>query len=157
MPKSLSTASRRTEPQFLLLDEGLNVLTASSGEEMPGLIRDALRTAPLWMPDAPSVVPLNDDVFIRVIPFTGSSKKTIVFFESVRGRGGLGMLAKRFDLTNREIDVLRLLISSKSNTEIARELCIAESTVGDHVKSIFRKMKSTRRTQIIAKLFDAPD
>lgn len=124
---------------------------------MPDLIRDAIRTAPFWVPDAPSIVPLDDDVFIRVVPLMGpGTRKTIVFFESVRGRGGLAALAKRFDLTSREIDVLRLLIASKSNTEMALELCIAESTVGDHVKSIFRKMQSTRRTQIIAKLFDSP-
>jgi DNA-binding CsgD family transcriptional regulator len=158
VPNSLSAASRRTGPQYLLLDEHLDVLAASDGEEMPRLIREAVRTQPLWLPDAPSVVPLDDDTFIRVIPLAGTApRKTLIFFESVRGRGGLRALAKRFDLTNREIEVLRLLISSKSNSEIAQELLIAESTAGDHVKNILRKTKSTRRSQIIAKLFDSSD
>ena len=157
VPKSLSAAGRRTGPQFLLLDEALNVLAASSGEEMPDLIRRAIATAPYWLPIA-SVVPLDDDVLIRVIPLAGPDiRKTIVFFENVRGRGGLPSLAKRFDLTNREIDVLRLLTSSRSNAEIARELSIAQSTVGDHVKSIFRKTNCTRRTQILTKVFDSSD
>ena len=150
IPKTLSTASRRSSPQFFLLDDQLNVVAASSGEGLADLIRQALRTAPSWMHDAPSVVPLTDDVFLRVVPLERQwSHLKMVFVESLRGRGGLEAVARRFGLTQREIDVLRLLISSKSNTEIAQALSIAESTVGDHLKSIFRKMNSTRRTQVI--------
>lgn len=157
IPSTLSTAGRRSTPQFFLVNNQLKVIAASAGDEMPDLIRKAVQTAPFWMADAPSVVSLTDDIFMRIVPLEGQwAHLKMIFLESLRGRGGLPAIARRFGLTQREIDVLQLLISSKSNTEISQQLCIAESTVGDHVKSIFRKMNSTRRTQVITKLFE-PD
>lgn len=155
IPKALSTAGRRSAPQFFLVDDKLHVVAASAGEAIGDVIQRALQSAPSWSHDAPSVVPLTDDVFLRVIPLEGAwAHLKMVFVESLRGRGGLQAVARRFNLTQREIDVLHLLISSKSNTEIALALSIAESTVGDHLKSIFRKTNSTRRTQVITKLFE---
>lgn len=39
-----------------------------------------------------------------------------------------------------------------TNKEIAAKLMIAESTVSEHVQSLCRKMRCTRRTQLIRKL-----
>ncbi len=43
-------------------------------------------------------------------------------------------------LTGRETEVLQLLARGQSNKEIARQLCINETTVKSHVKSIMEKL-----------------
>jgi DNA-binding CsgD family transcriptional regulator len=48
-------------------------------------------------------------------------------------------------LTNREMDVLRLMATGKTNGEIAHVLFISEGTVKFHVKNILRKMQASNR------------
>ena len=50
-------------------------------------------------------------------------------------------------LTEREIDVLRLLARGQSNQEIARQLYISTTTVRSHVSNIIMKLGVTNRTQ----------
>lgn len=49
-------------------------------------------------------------------------------------------VAKLYELTGREKDLSRLICEGKSNSQIAGELFISESTVKTHVYNIFRKM-----------------
>ena len=50
-------------------------------------------------------------------------------------------------LTEREIDVLRLVAHGESNRQIAAGLCISEATVRTHVSSILSKLNLDSRTQ----------
>jgi DNA-binding NarL/FixJ family response regulator len=50
-------------------------------------------------------------------------------------------------LTARELDVLKLIVSGKSNKEIGAELAISEATVKTHINSILSKLSVTDRTQ----------
>jgi DNA-binding NarL/FixJ family response regulator len=50
-------------------------------------------------------------------------------------------------LSEREIEVLRLLARGLANKEIARELSIAEKTAKTHVSSILSKLGVQSRTQ----------
>jgi len=52
-------------------------------------------------------------------------------------------------LSEREMDVLRLLVKGMSNQEIADALFIAESTVKFHVNHILSKLNATDRTQAV--------
>ena len=54
------------------------------------------------------------------------------------------------DLTEREIDVLTLMIEGLNNREIAERLVISPSTVKNHVSSILSKLNTTSRTQAVA-------
>ncbi|MCG3268373.1 response regulator transcription factor [Yoonia sp. I 8.24] len=50
-------------------------------------------------------------------------------------------------LTIRELEVLKGLTEGKSNKEIARDLDITEPTVKLHMKTLFRKVEVSNRTQ----------
>ena len=52
-------------------------------------------------------------------------------------------------LTERECEVVRLLVDGLMNRELAEELNISENTVKTHVKSIYRKLEVTNRMQLI--------
>lgn len=54
-------------------------------------------------------------------------------------------------MTPREVEVLELMTSGRSNEEIAAHLSISLHTVKTHVSSILSKMDATRRTQAIDK------
>lgn len=59
----------------------------------------------------------------------------------------LGRRLKRGDLTERELEILRLIVKGKSNKEISAELFIAEATVKTHLKTIFQKLEVNARTE----------
>ena len=54
---------------------------------------------------------------------------------------------KLSELTNREIEVLKLISKGLLNKEVADMLCISERTVKNHISSIFKKIEVTDRTQ----------
>lgn len=55
---------------------------------------------------------------------------------------------RRLGLTNRESELALLIEKGKSNSEIAAELNISETTVKKHISNIFEKLKISRREQI---------
>ena len=57
-------------------------------------------------------------------------------------------------LSERELEVLRLIASGMSNNEVARNLFVAVSTVKTHVNNICRKLYAGNRTQAVARARD---
>lgn len=53
-------------------------------------------------------------------------------------------------LTERELEVLQLMVQGSSNKDIARKLLIAPGTIKSHVKSIFIKLGAARRAEAAA-------
>jgi len=56
---------------------------------------------------------------------------------------------QQYELTDREAEILQLILSGKSNQEISESLYIAVGTVKTHVHSIFSKLEVSRRSQLM--------
>jgi DNA-binding NarL/FixJ family response regulator len=54
-------------------------------------------------------------------------------------------VARPAGLTEREVDVLRLIARGRSNKQVARELGISAKTVGTHVEHVYAKAGVTTR------------
>lgn len=53
-------------------------------------------------------------------------------------------------LTEREIEITRLIVKGKNNKQIAQELYISESTVKNHISNIMYKLSIKNRTELVA-------
>jgi DNA-binding NarL/FixJ family response regulator len=62
---------------------------------------------------------------------------------------GLPASAARLGLTERQIDVLALMMQGKSNKAICRRLELAEATVKNHVTAILKALKVSNRTEAV--------
>jgi DNA-binding NarL/FixJ family response regulator len=63
------------------------------------------------------------------------------------------VLSRRDSLTSREIEVLRLVASGRTNRAIADELSISEKTVARHLSNIFTKLDLPSRAAATAYAF----
>jgi len=59
------------------------------------------------------------------------------------------LVVRNFDLTTRELEVLRLMAKGENNPEIADKLIISQSTVKFHINNILEKMGVTTRSEAI--------
>jgi LuxR family maltose regulon positive regulatory protein len=89
----------------------------------------------------------------------GYAAKLLAAFETggaAPGIGGAGaapspILPLIETLTERELELLRLVATGRSNQEIAQELFLAVGTVKKHLNNIFGKLGANSRTQAIAR------
>ena len=60
---------------------------------------------------------------------------------------------KEYEFTNREQEIVKLLCSGYSNSEICEQLMISVSTVKKHVYNIYEKTHVNSRAQLINKIY----
>jgi len=58
------------------------------------------------------------------------------------------------DLTERELDVFRLIAAGLSNVEIGRELYISDTTVKTHITHILQKLNLRDRVQAVVLAYE---
>ena len=59
--------------------------------------------------------------------------------------------AEYTSLSEREVEVLRLMANGSANKQIAADLLITESTVKTHIANIFQKLEVNHRTEAVTK------
>ena len=75
---------------------------------------------------------IEKEVFVNEIPFLINQE-----------------VINRLKISKRELEVLSLMASGKSNREIATELYVSLSTIKSHVANLFEKLDVKRRTQAV--------
>jgi DNA-binding CsgD family transcriptional regulator len=58
-------------------------------------------------------------------------------------------------LTDRELQLARLVVDRKTNAEIAAELFLSQKTVETHLRNIFRKVSVSSRVALARAVEDA--
>jgi DNA-binding CsgD family transcriptional regulator len=58
---------------------------------------------------------------------------------------------RRLALTDRELEILRLLATPKSPAEIASQLVLSKKTVQNHISAIYRKLDVGSRSEAIVR------
>lgn len=66
-------------------------------------------------------------------------------------RNSLNQMVALYPLTEREIDIISIVVKGKSNKDIGRILFIEENTVKNHLKNIFVKLSVKTRSELMAK------
>lgn len=80
-------------------------------------------------------------------PFIQYSLNTVYLPKRYRERDSV---QKTYHLTDRELDVLELIVAGASNKVIARQLALSLATVKTHIQHIFRKAQVASRTELSA-------
>lgn len=76
-----------------------------------------------------------------------------IVFSSVRGRGasapGLDWPGRLDGITDRESEILALITQGKSNADVARLTYLSPNTVKSYIRSVYRKIGASSRTQAV--------
>jgi DNA-binding CsgD family transcriptional regulator len=62
-------------------------------------------------------------------------------------------LKPQFGLTNRQLEIMKPLMTGASNKELANKLCVSEDTIKGHLKHIMSQMGVSSRTELLSLLF----
>lgn len=87
---------------------------------------------------------LDPAVAQKIVAVLGKNSNQV---NSTPARSELTAEAANSGLTERELEILRLIAQGLSNSEIARKLLISEGTVKNHITSILARLKVRDRVQ----------
>ncbi len=85
----------------------------------------------------------------RLQPFFEYSLKSVWL---PRRNSQRNSVSQKYGLTEREVDVIELLLSGATNKEIAAELSLGLATVKTHLHHIFQKTEVQSRSELVAKV-----
>jgi DNA-binding NarL/FixJ family response regulator len=92
---------------------------------------------------------LSGGIYIPVQALDGAAPGAAQSGSSSASGDLRGRLPPRLGLTDRQMDVLALVMEGKSNKAISRALCLAEHTVKNHMTAIFKALQVTSRTEAV--------
>jgi DNA-binding NarL/FixJ family response regulator len=88
---------------------------------------------------------------VAISPATAARILAEVARPSVRAAAGSGGAPDPDHLTEREVEVLRLVVAGLRNKEIAADLGISENTTKFHLRNILEKLHAGSRTEVAAR------
>jgi DNA-binding CsgD family transcriptional regulator len=135
--------SRVAVPALVLHRQHDKVVPFELGREIARLLPDA-RFVPLTGENHPPAIGDWKAVYDAMMTFL-KEVESGEFARGAQSRQDSSHLG--IGLSEREIEVLRLLVEGKSNPEIAEELFITRSTVQNHVSNILIKTNAANRTE----------
>ncbi len=110
--------------------------------------REELRTPVAWAKSwLQTAVTADRELLRRHGPFLASIRSTRPYLRGDDLPSGPVVAAPVATLTQRELDILQRLGSLSTNEEIAAELFLSTNTVKTHLKSLFRKLYVSRRSE----------
>jgi len=132
-------------------------LELANTDRLPTLLEATVRELTLAWPDEdvrqPGVARPVSFLVVRTRPMTGPAGRFIgVRIERYHENNSLTLMAARFHISPREIQVLALLLDGNRLDQIAKRLYITSSTVQDHIKSMLDKTESRNRSELIARV-----
>jgi LuxR family maltose regulon positive regulatory protein len=133
----------------------LNALAQAAQGQTPQAEANLLRALDLAEPAG----------YVRVFLDAGTPLQTLLYAITSRSQYAQQLLASSDvdtsmplpqsamieQLSDRELDVLRLIAAGLSNAEIAAQLVIATSTIKTHINNIYGKLNVRSRTQAVAR------
>lgn len=81
------------------------------------------------------------------------ARRVAVIIEPARPERILPLLMSAYGLTEREKDVVGLVLQGRSTAQIASALFVSQHTIQQHLKSIFDKVDVRSRRDLVARLF----
>lgn len=95
---------------------------------------------------------------IKLILSVVAIKKIFSSFDSTDSKLNIDeqvkLLTEEYELTNRQEEIVKLIVKGHSNKDIAELLFITEGTVKTHIHNIFKKVDISNRNQLLTKIMD---
>ena len=154
--RTLAIVRRRSSPKFFLTDGVGHLLACSPELDGSFLERSRRKLHEILAREEslrePEFELADRDTLLRFVPLTHEDASYYAVFVEPVKRDGVAAAIKRFGVSKREAEVLEALMAGRSTPLIARQLFISEATVGEHVKNLFKKTKTNRRSELIARI-----
>lgn len=164
-PDEAVAAAERENPDVVLMDLQFGASSATTGADATRRIR-ALDAAPYVLvltnydSDADILGAVEAGASGYLLKDTPPHELTAAVRAAAAGESALApviasrlldrMRAPRASLSSREIQVLELVAAGRSNTDIASDLFVSETTVKSHLGHIFTKLDVTSRTAAVS-------
>ncbi len=127
------------EALALAAPEGYVRTFVDEGQPMAAILSGVLEVQLRGRPDSPRRLPAH---YLR---------KLLATLERDAKGATLSATGLPEPLSERELEVLRLIASGKSNRRIASELFVSVGTVKTHINNLYRKLDAHSRTQALAR------
>ncbi|MDY6859099.1 MAG: DNA-binding response regulator [Pseudomonadota bacterium] len=113
-----------------------------------GTAHSTLRAWLTTLPNMPisQITPLQFQTLVLHFVGTTSSGELLIKLQSGSGESNEAALARSFELTDREAEVLFWLTRGKTNRDIGQILSLSARTVNKHLEQVFQKMGVDNRT-----------